>query len=243
MVLTKFPFNLISLHNQEEHLRATSKQNIESNKDQILHLSIIEAAMEICYVLRQFKTDDDDLKVIQLFGMRMFNAFAASIKLIMSGYYQKGGMTMRDILETVFLIDYFRSDRAAITRYRYAEKKERNKSFSPIRIREALDKRDGNTCKKRAALYEMFSELAAHPNMKSAIMLKPKGMDYAYVGPFFDSSSLDASLAEMARLAFEVGEILDSFFPVGWQEAYPSRQAFLQAKNEWLKRYSAHIGV
>jgi hypothetical protein len=101
--LNKFPFNLISLHNQEEHLRATSKQNIESNKDQILHLSIIEAAMEICDVLREFKTEDDDLKVIQLFGMRMFNAFAASIKLIMSGYYQKGGMIMRDILETVFL--------------------------------------------------------------------------------------------------------------------------------------------
>jgi hypothetical protein len=79
--------------------------------------------------------------------------------------------------------------------------------------------------------------------MKSAMMLRPKGTDDAYVGPFFDVSSLHASLAEMARLAFQVGEILDAFFPVEWREAYPSRHAFLQAKTQWLKRYSACMGV
>lgn len=224
-------------------MRAQSMLAIESNEDQLLHLDIIEAAMEICEVLRQFRTEDEDLKVVQLFGMRMFNAFAASIKLIMSGYYQKGGMIMRDILETVFLTDFFRTDPAAIARYRFADKQERMKSFRPIRIREELDRRDGNTCKKRAELYEMFSELAGHPNMKSAIMLRPKGTDDAYVGPFFDASSLHASMAEMARLAFQVGEILDAFFPEDWREAYPSRHAFLQTKNQWLKRYSAYIAV
>jgi DNA-binding NtrC family response regulator len=132
--MTRFPLNFISLHQQEEHLRAQSMLAIESNDDQLLHLDIIEAAMELCDVLRQFKTEDEDLKVIQLFGMRMFNAFAASIKLIMSGYYQKGGMIMRDILETVFLADFFRTDRAAIARYRFADKQERMKSFRPIAL-------------------------------------------------------------------------------------------------------------
>ena len=117
--------------------------------------------------------------------MRMFNAFASSIKLVMSGYYQKGGMIMRDILETVVSYRFLPHDRPAITRWRFAEKGERMKSFSPVRIREALDKRDGNTEKKRAELYEMFSELAGHPNMKSAMMLRPKGTDDAYIGPFF----------------------------------------------------------
>lgn len=119
--------------------------------------------MNVCEKLRQFPSDDEDLKVIQLFGMRMFNAFATSLKLILSGYYQKGGMIMRDILETVFLIDYFRTDRAEITRYRMADKREIEQSFRPIKIREALDKRDGNTCKKRAELYKMFSELSRAP--------------------------------------------------------------------------------
>lgn len=241
--MTRLHANFISLHGAEEELRFQSITAIEQDKDLILHLDIVEAAMGMCNHLRQFKTDDEDLKVIQLFGMRMFNAFASSIKLIMSGYYQKGGMIMRDILETVFLADFFSTDRAAITRYRFADKTKRKQSFGPVHIRKALDERDGNTSKKRAELYEMFSELAAHPNMKSAMMLRPKGTDDAFVGPFFDATSLKASLAEMGRLALQVGEILDAFFPMEWREAYPTRQAFIYVKEQWYKRYSAYMGV
>lgn len=241
--MTLLPENFILLHNEEEQLRVKSLASIRTDQDLLLHLNIVEAAMGICNHLRQFQTNDEDLKVIQLFGMRMFNAFAASIKLIMSGYYQKGGMIMRDILETVFLADFFRTDRAAITRYRFADKKERMQSFGPVRIREALDKRDGNAGKKRAELYEMFSELAAHPNMKSAMMLRPKGTDDAFVGPFFDVTSLKASLGEMGKLAFQDGEIIDAFFPADWHEGYLSRRAFLCTKEQWLKRYYPSIAV
>jgi hypothetical protein len=241
--MTLLPENLILLHNEEEQLRAKSLAAIQEDKELLLHLNIVEAAMDVCNTLRQFKTDDENLKVIQLFGMRMFNAFAASIKLIMSGYYQKGGLVMRDILETVFLADYFRTDPQEITRWRFADKKEQMQSFRPIHIREALDKRDGYTSKKRAELYEMFSELAGHPNMKSAMMLRPKGTDDAFVGPFFDVTSLKASLGEMGKLAFQVGEIIDAFFPVDWCEEYPSRQAFLYTKEQWLKRYYPSIAI
>jgi hypothetical protein len=237
------PENFISLHNAEEQLRAKSLACIAADKDMLLHLHIIEAAMDICDVLRQLQTDDENLKVIQVLGMRMFNAFASSMKLIKSGYYQNGGLIMRDILETVFLADFFRTDREAITQWRFADKKERMKSFSPIRIREALDNRDGHTSKKRAELYDLFSELACHPNMKSVAMLRPKGTDDAFVGPFFDATSLLASLGDMGKLAFQVGEIIDAFFPINWREGYPARQAFLYKKEQWLKRYYPSIAA
>ncbi len=235
------PGNFISLHNEEEQLRIKSLAAIEGDADLLLHLQLIETAMGVCNMLRQFETSDEDLKVIQMLGMRMFNAFATSLKLIMSGYYQKGGLIMRDILETVFLVDFFRTDRAAITRWRFADKKERMASFSPVRIREALDKRDGHSSKKRADLYEMFSELAGHPNMKSVHMLRPKGTDDAYIGPFMDITSLRASLGEMGKLAWQAGEILDDFFPTDWQEGYIARQAFLHTKAQWLRRYYPSI--
>jgi hypothetical protein len=39
-------------------------------------------------MLRQFNSNDEDLKVAVILGMRTFNAFAASIKLTPSGYHQ-----------------------------------------------------------------------------------------------------------------------------------------------------------
>ena len=42
-----------------------------------------------------------------------------------------------------------------------------------MRVREALDLRDGSAGKMRFEIYEMFSELAAHPNMKSVLMMRP----------------------------------------------------------------------
>jgi hypothetical protein len=41
-----------------------------------------------------------------------------------------------------------------------------------VKVREALDTRDGFTSKKRFEMYELFSELAGHPNMKSSWMMR-----------------------------------------------------------------------
>ena len=72
-----------------------------------------------------------------------FNAFGASLKLALSGYSQNSALILRDVLETVFLTDYFAGDRTLIERWRFADKKARIKDFGPVRVREALDARDG----------------------------------------------------------------------------------------------------
>jgi hypothetical protein len=166
----------------------------------------------------------------------MFNAFASAIKLMLSGYSQKSALILRDILECTFLVDLFPTDRSAILRWRTDDKQARLKEFRPIKVREALDVRDGFTTKKRAAMYGLFSELAGHPSMLSIAMLRPTGMD-AHCGPFLDPTALEAGLSEMGRLAVQVGKTFGAFVPEGWWPGIQSRRAFDARKGSWLREF------
>ena len=232
MLTGSIPERLIVLHEGEEHLWRQALGVATGDARMVLHLIVIEQAMDLADLLRQHETADEDLKVVQMLGMRVFNAFGASLKLAMSGYGQNAALIMRDILETVFLLDLFRGDRTTITRWRFADKRERMKQFSPVRVREALDSRDGFTGKKRAEMYEMFSELAGHPNMHSVLMMRPRKDGNAHNGPFIEADSLRATLDEMGRLACQFGEILVPLFPAA--HAPESRRSFTAAKMKWF---------
>jgi hypothetical protein len=232
MTASAFPEYLASLHHQEEQLRQRALAVIAGDHRLALHLIVVEQAMDLADLLRQFETDDEDLKVIQMLGMRAFNAFGASLKLTLSGYTQNSALIMRDILETIFLLDLFKGDRASIERWRVADKKERMKQFSSVRVREKLDTRDGFTTKKRFEIYELFSELAGHPNMKSVFMMRSQKEGDAVIGPFIETRTLEAVLSEMGRLAVQVGEILTPFFPA--THGQDVRRSFAAAKLKWL---------
>lgn len=231
------PPNLASLHAGEEFLHSKAIGLIAGDERLRLHLAITEAAMDLADVLRQFDTADEDLKVVQLLGMRTFNALGASVKLALSGYSQNSALILRDVLETVFLIDYFAGDRTLIERWCFADKKARLRDFGPVKVREALDARDGFTDKKRFAMYEMFSELAGHPKMKSAFMMRPQRDGDAAIGPFMEATTLEAVVSEMDRLAIQVGEQLNLFFPADWPQGLPSRLAFAKLKQRWIAAF------
>ena len=86
-------------------------------------------------------------------------------------------------------------------------------------------------------MYELFSELAGHPNMKSAWMMRPQKDGKAVIGPFIETTTIAAVLSEMGRLAVQVGEILDAFLPADWREAHAVRHAFAEIKLAWLLEY------
>jgi len=201
-----------------------------------LHAQVVKEAMNMMDWLRQYRTDDEDLRLIQALGIRIFNAFGAAMKLCLSGYYQNAALIMRDVLEVTFLIDLFSSDRPAIARWRTADKAARLKEFKPVNVRSKLDERDGFTEQKRAKMYDMFSELAGHATMQSIAMLRPKGMD-AQIGPFFDATALEAVLSEMGRLAVQVGEQIDGFMPDPNGAAPPLRYSFASTKAQWLAEF------
>ena len=232
-----FPVNLISLYAQEEQLYNIALGIISDDTNMQLHASAVESAMDIADVFRRFDTNDEDLKVIQILGMRTFNAFGASLKLTLSGYFQNSALVMRDILETVFLLDLFRTDRTLIKKWRLADKKDRKRDFSPLKVREALDSRDGLTSKKRFEKYELFSELAGHPNMKSSLMMRPHKDGDAVIGLFMEKSSLEATISEMGHLAIQAGEIIPDFYPNNWLIGLPTRLSFAAIKNRWITTF------
>ena len=231
------PQNLASLHSAEEQMREKARSMIAADPRLQLHLAVTEAAMDLADTLRKFDTNDENLKVAQILGMRTFNAFAASIKLTLSGYHQNSALILRDVMETVFLLDLFAGDPTLIERWRFADKKARMKDFSPVKVREALDARDGFTSKKRFGMYELFSELAGHPNMKSSWMMRPQKDGDAVIGPFMEATALEAVISEMGRLAIQVGEKIDRFFPSNWDQGMPSRVAFAQQKKNWTNTF------
>ncbi|PWW01854.1 hypothetical protein DFR52_102518 [Hoeflea marina] len=231
------PLNLVNLHSGEEQLREKALSIIDGDLRLRLHLAVVEAAMDLPDIFRQLDTRDEDLKVVQVLGMRTFNAFGASLKLTLSGYHQNSALILRDVLETVFLLNLFAGDRNLIGRWRHADKKARMKEFSPVEVRKALDARDGFNSKRRAEMYELFSELAGHPNMKSAWMMRPQKDGDAVIGPFMEATALEAVISEMGRLAVQLGEQIIAFFPTDWTPGLPSLVTFSQHKREWLSTF------
>ena len=231
------PENLRSLHGQEEGLRARALELVAADARLPLHVRVVENAMDMADFLRQVPTEDEDMKVIQVLGMRTFNAFGASLKLALSGYSQNGALILRDILETVFLLNLFRSDRTLIERWRFADDKTRRREFSPAAVRKALDERDGFRGRKREETYRMFSGLAGHPTMKSAYLMRPEKEGDAVIGPFIAQGTLEAVISEMGRLAVQVSEVLDHFFPETWAGVLPARAEYARSRLEWFATF------
>ena len=231
------PENLRTFHAQEEFLRDRALELVAADRRLALHIGVVENAMNLADLLRQVPTEDEDMKVIHVLGMRTFKAFGASLKLALSGYGQNSALIMRDILETVFLLGLFCGDRTLIERWRFADDKTRRREFSPAAVRKALDERDGFQGRKREEMYRMFSELAAHPTMKSVYMMRPQKDGDVALGPVMGADSLQAVLSEMGRLAIQVGEVLDQFFPDTWADVVPAREDYARVLLEWLATF------
>lgn len=218
-------------------MREKATLAILNDSEVLLHLDAIERAMSLAKVVVDYPTGDEDFKVIKMLSIRMFNAFGASLKLILSGYHQNGALVMRDTLETLFLMDLFRTDSSSIQHWRFADKKQMKEMFSPLAVRKTLDKRDGLNTMKRAETYKMFSELAAHPNMHSQHMLKAEKGGDIVMGPFMEFSSLKSGISELGRLAIQSGEIMNAFLPGNWNPEDVCT-SFAWIKQKWIQAFS-----
>ncbi|WP_288926755.1 hypothetical protein [uncultured Maritimibacter sp.] len=221
----------------EEELRVKAKDVILASEDLQLHIRIIEKTMDLADVFRRVGSDEEDVKVLRVLGMRAFNGFASSLKLALGGYSQNAAMILRDLLETAFLLDYFRSFPEKISLWRNADEKSRLKSFRPIDIRIALDERDDLHNKKRAEKYALFSQIAGHPTMKSDWMLRPDKDGDAHIGPFVTEASVTAIIEEAGMLAAQIGTFLCFQLPKNNAEAMSILREFHWASKEWHRRF------
>src|SRR3546814_7557641 len=84
--------------------------------------------------------DTDQLTLGNL-GIRCFNSLAACLKLALSGYYQAATLHIRDLLEVAFLLDHFSTNPALVTEWRTLPERDRERKFSALAIRQALDRK------------------------------------------------------------------------------------------------------
>jgi hypothetical protein len=108
--------NLVSLHNQEEELRAKSLEAIKGDATLSDHWNLVAEAMNVIYAFTHDHIHESENELtLQYLGIRLFNAAGASIKLALSGYYQAAFHQVRDVIETQFLgrlpLDVSREDR------------------------------------------------------------------------------------------------------------------------------------
>jgi hypothetical protein len=233
----EFPENFHSLHKAEETIRAQGIEAIEASETFRMHAEIIEHTMStLWYFIREHQSSSDDVRTIQLFGVRLFNAAASAWKLHLSGYYQTSLLQQRDMLESIFLLDYFRTDQSLIAEWRNSTDKIRREKFGPAVVRKALDKRDGFTTGKRGDAYKMFCELGSHPTYLGFHMLTHEPGSDIHTGPFFDPKSFKSGLEELARLLANGCAIFINLFPQKSSD-FAARLHFFETQGQWAARF------
>jgi hypothetical protein len=124
--------NLTSLHEREEDLRARSLAVIQADAALSDHWNLVAEAMNAIYAFSHDHVHGSENELmLQYLGIRLFNAAGASIKLALSGYYQKALGQIRDLIETYFLVDYLSTNPEKIDEWRRADKKKRMQILVP----------------------------------------------------------------------------------------------------------------
>ncbi len=234
----QFPNKIKILHGFEESLRDESILYCLSEQESLIHLNVIACVMDIAEVIKNHPSDNEDFKVIQMLSIRMYNAFSASLNLMLSGYHQYGALVMRDTIETSYLMDLFKIDPNEITRWRSLKRNEWKKEFQPISVRKRLESHNGNglQVESREIMYRLASVLAAHPNNKSQIMLKPDSGENLAIGPFKEFTLLGAGIIGLSGAAVEVGEVIISFLPEEYAHS-TELVKYEKLRNEWIKLF------
>jgi hypothetical protein len=230
--------NLTALHNLAEQLRASSLATITADAALSDHWNLVAEAMNAIWAFTHDHVHRSENELaLQLLGIRLFNAAGASIKLALSGYYQKAFDQLRDVIETSFLVDYLLTNPAEIDEWRRADPKKRMSQFGAARIRSALDKRDGYTSGERKRIYGIFSEYATHASYPGVTLITKGPDNMAQVGPFFDEQKLRSWLGEMA-MRFSPAALLLLPNPDGSDMKLLETQIhYMRVVNEWWPKY------
>lgn len=230
------PENLTLLHSHEEDLRAKSIALIEASEDLSLHVSMIELCMDMMqYVRTNTPEMNEDQVIVALIGASVFNSMASAFKLLLGGYYQSSGLQIRFIMESGWLLDYFKTDPKLVQEWKSTPEDKRQNVFRPGKIRDQLDKRDGFTKKKREAHYKRLCVLCGHPTFAGFAMLRPEPNADAHMGPFLVPDLLQGCIQELVQVSITTWQSFMCFFPPKTLSDYRARIHYIEKQNDWFK--------
>jgi hypothetical protein len=228
----------MSLHKHEEDLRVQSLAEIAAKPDLTDHWTLIAEAMNAIWAFtHDHRHGSDNELTLQYLGIRLFNGAGTSIKLAMSGYYQKAFDQLRDVIETYFLLDYLSTYPEKIAEWKTADKKKRMADFGPGKIRNALDKRDEYTSGERNKIYSLMSEYASHASYPGITLTTTGPGMMAQVGPFFDKEKLAMWLYEMALRVSHAAAILVSSPEGNDLKLLVTQKHYLAEVQKWWSKY------
>src|SRR5260370_32468430 len=212
-------------HRHEEKLRQESMALIAADPELSRRLEMIQKAMALIfgYTIDHTSRSEDEA-TMQLLGIRLFNAAASGVKLALSGYYQTAFHQARDIMETGFLLDYFRTSPEQREVWKRSDRKMRHELFDPVKIRIALDERDGDPRKRRAEEYNKLSELASHPTFRCSSL--PTRGGFGELGPFVERANLMGWLGGVVLGLWPPAGMCASHFPSGYRKRLHCEKCF-----------------
>jgi hypothetical protein len=205
--LQAIPANLRNLWEEEDGLIEWSEGIIASKDYLIDHLDLAEAYMDSVEMMRRNGPQTDRHIAIGGLFLRTFDAMSHCIRCAVSGNYSGSAMYARDLIETQFLISYLMDEPGRPETWLKADPDTVRNNYRPVKIREALDKRDGFTKNKRRDHYGMLSTLGSHPTPASLDM-KRDGTRLIQSGPFRNMELMDMCIQEAAKEAVLLGTLL-----------------------------------
>lgn len=188
------------------------------------------------YVRANTPDMNEDQVIVALIGASVFNSMASAFKLLLGGYYQSSGLHIRYIIESGWLIDYLRTDPKLVQEWKMTPEDQRQKTFAPVLVRDALDKRDGFKEKKRAAHYKRLCVLCGHPTFAGFAMLRPEPTADAHIGPFLVPSLLEACIQELVQVAIIASQAFIRFYPPKTLSDCKARVHFVEANGNWMEK-------
>lgn len=244
IIIPELPDKLKNLSKEEEKIKNSSIVLLKSDAVLDRRLTAYELAMDVVFSLvKDHKNRNEDELIIQYIGIRLFNALAVSLRLMLSGYYQISFALQRDIIEIYFLLDYFHYCPEKITEWKNADNDGRIANYNPGKIRGILDKRDGLINKKREKKYKMFCEYAAHVSYAGNKLVAPKGL--GELGPFFDEKFLKGCFTDLIENGFyAVLLFMGHFRDIKDKNILKSKNDFLKQIADWYKeRFKKEVDI
>lgn len=208
LVKSIVPANLTSLWRQEDAIINWSLQVIsEPDRAYLMeHLQLVETYMDCVDQLRQKAPSGDYHRAYMGLFLRTFDSLSRCVRSALSGDYTCSAMMARDLLETQFLISYLQDDQESPGKWLRADQRELKAAYKAVKIREALDKRDGFKGQKRREHYSVLSAIA-HPT-PIAFQMKADGAGLMRNGPQNSPDFLEGCLQEAARQTMLLGVCL-----------------------------------
>jgi hypothetical protein len=227
--------NTSSIDKKEREITRKSKKWLKNSTQAKEYLKLYKLSNKFNYSLVHdfsYKETEDEL-TIKYLGSRIFNFGIISYKALISGYYQVSFSLMREFVETQFLLDYFRTNKHEIGKWRTANNSERQKYFKPSILYKNLDSRDHFFSGERKKQYQLFCEYAAHPTY-SGFHLLANSNNLIETGCLYDEKKLLNGMYDLAKRYCAVTLALSPLLRIGNPIAIKNHIKLLNQYNKVL---------